>query len=101
MIKEAIEIFFKFALTLNVIIYLPQIFRLLKIKQAKQISLIMFITFNFMQLIQIFYAYIHNDVSYLIGSLALLICCSYISILIIYYRIKNYNQPYNIKRQLQ
>lgn len=87
--KEIVETLFDSALILNVLIYLPQIWRLIKVKHAKEISLLTFATFNVVQLIQALYAYLVNDIPYFIGMVALLITCGIVTILIIYYRIKS------------
>lgn len=88
-LKNTIESYFMISLIVNAILFIPQIVRLLKIKDSKELSFITFFGFNLIQIAVILHGYIKKDYLLLFGNLLSLITCGLVTILIVYYRIKS------------
>jgi MtN3 and saliva related transmembrane protein len=89
LIKNVIEIGFSAALFVNAALFLPQIIRLLKVKDGKGLSLLTFGGFNLIQIFVILHGFIVKDYLLVTGYLLSLITCGFITLLIIFYRLKN------------
>lgn len=91
-LQIAIDVLFGISAFYNACIYLPQIYRLVKIKQSDELSLTMFILFCVTQSIQIAYTYLIADAYvYALGISLVLIACATTTILIVYYRCKYFS----------
>jgi uncharacterized protein with PQ loop repeat len=86
LLEPAIDFLFGFGLFINALLFIPQIIRLYRIKNSKDLSKITFIGFCFMQLSAILYGYLHHDWVITIGYGLSLITCGWTTILIIRYR---------------
>jgi MtN3 and saliva related transmembrane protein len=69
-------------------LFIPQIIRILKIKSAKNISLVSFAGFNMIQLNGIFYGHYYDDLILIYGNFISFITCGVVTLLAIYYRNK-------------
>lgn len=80
-------IFFVFSLGLfiNGLLFIPQIFKIIKEKEAKEFSKITFVGFCLTQLSAIIYGYLQNDKILMTGYSLALITCGTLTILIFYY----------------
>lgn len=83
-----INFIFSIALFINALLFIPQIYRLLKEKKSKDLSLITFSGFLGIQLAAVLYGYVHHDFILLSGFLLSAILCSSVVFLIIFYRYK-------------
>lgn len=83
----AIETVFSIGLFVNALLFLPQIIALLKSKDSKSVSLITFFGFCVTQLLTIFHSILFHDLILMLGYIASLALCGYLTFLIIYYRV--------------
>lgn len=88
-IKNIIEIGFGVGLIANAILFVPQIIKLLRIKDAKELSLLTFGGFCLIQLFVILHGIIAKDYTLVIGYLISLVTCSTLAALIVYYKLKD------------
>lgn len=85
MLKEVIHIIFGMAMFINAALFIPQAIKLLRIKQAKDLSLITFGGFCLIQASAVAYGYIQNDL-YMAGIYSLsLLTCGFVTFLIFLY----------------
>jgi MtN3 and saliva related transmembrane protein len=87
-LKEVIEIGFSLSLVANALFFIPQIITLLKTKDSKGLSLLMFIGFNITQLFTILHAYLVRDYTLMAGFIGALVTSGMVTLLIILYRRK-------------
>lgn len=87
-IVKTIEMFFSISLFVNAALFIPQIIKLYKNKDSRDISLLTFAGFNLIQIFVILHAYLHKDNMLLFGFLLSLITCGCVTILTIVYRFK-------------
>lgn len=80
--------FFGLGFVFNASLFIPQALRIIKNKSAKDVALITFLGFNFIQLNGILYGYYQNDQILLYGNLISLISCGTVTFLAIIYRNK-------------
>ena len=88
-LKNIIEIGFGFGLFINALLFLPQIIQLLRVKDAKGLSLLTFGGFALIQLFAILHGVIAKDYLLVIGYLISLVTCSMLTVLIVYYKLKD------------
>jgi MtN3 and saliva related transmembrane protein len=86
LLKYFIEIVFSVGLFINALLFIPQIIRLYKTKNAQGVSLLTFAGFNVIQLFTILHAYLHKDYLLMIGFLLSIITCGTVTLLILLYR---------------
>lgn len=88
LIETVIEIVFGLGLFINAALFIPQIIRLYRTKDAGGLSLITFAGFNLIQLFTLLHGYLHKDYLLVFGYLLSLITCGMVTIMIIFYRKK-------------
>jgi MtN3 and saliva related transmembrane protein len=86
--KEIVTFLFGLGFVFNASLFVPQAIRILKTQSAKNISLITFAGFNFIQFNSILYGYYQNDWILMYGNLISFIACGTVTLLAIYYRNK-------------
>ena len=89
MLKTLIAIWFSAGLFVNALLFVPQIYKLLKVKDPTGVSLLTFGGFVLIQLPIILHGYIIGDYLLFWGYLLSLATCGTVVVLIIYYKIKN------------
>lgn len=85
-LRELIEFLFGAALFINALLFLPQIYTLIKTKDAKGTSFVTFFGFSVLQLITITYGFMQRDAVLAWGTIPSFMLCALISTLIISYR---------------
>lgn len=85
LLRSLIEVFFSISLVANSLLFIPQVVKLLKAKNAKNVSLVTFAGFCLIQLSMVLHAYIGRDYLMLLGVLLSLIACGTVTVLIVYY----------------
>ncbi|MDF2940683.1 MAG: rane protein of unknown function [Gammaproteobacteria bacterium] len=88
-LKELIQFLFGAALFINALLFIPQIYTLIKTKSAKGVSFITFFGFSILQLITISYGLISHDYLLAWGYVPSWLLCILISALIIIYRYRS------------
>lgn len=86
--EQTVTFFFGLGFVFNASLFIPQALRIIKTKSAKNISLITFAGFNFIQLNSALYGYYQNDLILMYGNLISFIACGTVTLLAIYYRDK-------------
>lgn len=86
--KELVTFFFGLGFVFNASLFIPQALRIIQTKSAKNISLITFLGFNFIQLNGVLYGYYQNDLILLYGNSISFISCGVVTFLAILYRNK-------------
>ena len=87
-IKIAIESIFAIGLFVNAALFIPQAIRLIREKDAQELSLTTFLGFNVIQLFTIFHGILFKDWILIIGTSLSLITNGVVTYLIIDYRFK-------------
>lgn len=87
--KNIIEIGFSLGLFINALLFLPQIIRLLRVKDAKGLSILTFGGFSLIQLFVILHGVVVKDYLLVIGYSISLVTCGMVTALIVYYKLKN------------
>ncbi len=87
-IVHIIEVVFSISLFVNAALFIPQIIKLYKNKDSRDISLVTFAGFNLIQFFVILHAYLHKDDLLFYGFLLSLITCGCVTVLTIIYRFK-------------
>lgn len=87
MFKTIIEIGFSLGLFANVMLFVPQILKLYKLKKPQGLSIITFGGFNLIQAFTMMHGYLANDYILFFGSLLSLITCGTVTMLIFWYSI--------------
>jgi MtN3 and saliva related transmembrane protein len=88
-IQDLVSWLFGISLFVNAMLFLPQLFRLFKQKESKDISLTTFGGFCVMQAIAVLYGYFKHDFILVWGYLISLLACGSVTFLICFYRLKN------------
>lgn len=83
---EFVAVIFGAGLFINSILFVPQILRLWKTKDAKDISLVTFSGFWILQLFSVLYGFTRHDWIMMIGFSLSLLTCGSVILLIIFYR---------------
>lgn len=86
MLRDFIEFFFSIGLVVNTFLYVPQIFRLIKVKHADDISLTTFAGFNLTSFLTCLHALYTGDNDLMIGYAFTCAANTLVTILIIKYR---------------
>jgi MtN3 and saliva related transmembrane protein len=86
--KEIVTFFFGLGFIFNASLFIPQAIKIIKTKSARDVSLITFAGFNFIQVNGVFYGYYQNDLILMYGNLISFITCGIVTLLAIYYRNK-------------
>jgi MtN3 and saliva related transmembrane protein len=84
--KGIVTFFFGLGFVFNASLFIPQALRIIKNKSAKDVALITFLGFNFIQLNGILYGYYQNDQILLYGNLISFLSCATVTLLAILYR---------------
>jgi PQ loop repeat. len=85
-LKVFIEIGFSIALFVNAVLFVPQIIKLWRTKEAKGLSLLTFAGFNLIQILAVLHGYLKQDYVLMVSFLLSLITCGVITIQIIIYK---------------
>ena len=83
-----INFIFGIALFINALLFCPQIVKLIKEKNSKDLSVVTFGGFLMIQLSAVCYGYVHRNFILLMGYLLSVIFCSAVVFLILIYRYK-------------
>lgn len=86
--KIIIETMFSIGLFANAILFVPQIIRLYRTKDAEGSSLLTFGGFCLIQFFAILHGYINQDYLLMLGFALSLLTCGTVTILIVWYRLK-------------
>ncbi|BAU66997.1 hypothetical protein STA3757_44040 [Stanieria sp. NIES-3757] len=86
--KEIVTFFFGLGFVFNASLFIPQAIRILKNKSARNVSLITFAGFNFIQLDGVLYGYYQNDLILLYGNSISFVTCGAVTLLATYYKNK-------------
>lgn len=89
MFQTFIEIWLSIGLFVNALLFVPQIIKLLKVKNPEGLSLLTFGGFNLIQLPILIHGYLTKDYILFWGYLLSLITCGAVTALILYYKICN------------
>ncbi|MBD1945540.1 hypothetical protein H6F50_24855 [Coleofasciculus sp. FACHB-712] len=84
--KDIVTLFFGLGMVFNASLFIPQALRIVQTKSSKNLSLITFLGFNFIQLNGVLYGYYRNDLVLMYGNLISFISCASVTILAIIYR---------------
>ena len=85
-IHSIIELYFGAALFINAILFIPQALRIIREKYSKDVSLITFSGFFFIQLATLCHAIIVKDTILLFGNALSMVACASVVVLILLYR---------------
>lgn len=97
-IRNAIEFIFSCGLFVNAVLFIPQILRILKEKETKDLSLITFAGFWVFQLATVLHGFINDDYILAFGYILSLITCGAVVCLIILYRFPLKKNPADISK---
>ena len=86
--KQIVTFFFGLGFVFNASLFIPQALRIIQTKSSKNIALITFMGFNFIQLNGTLYGYYQNDPILMYGNLISFISCGTVTCLAIVYRHK-------------
>lgn len=81
-----IESIFSIALFINAALFIPQALKILKTRSSKDVSLVTFAGFCFIQIATIAYGFLKGDMILIVGYLLSLLACGLVVILILTYR---------------
>lgn len=85
-LKYFIEFMFGLSLFFNALLFIPQAMKLFKSKSSKDLSLITFCGFNFMQIFAILHGVLNRDYILAVGFLLSFILCGVVTFLIVLYK---------------
>lgn len=88
MLIKLLEAAFFLALVANALLFVPQAWKLYKLKTSKELSLATFFGFNIIQVLTAIHAYLGNDILLLIGSVLAFISCGAVTYLSLLYRFR-------------
>lgn len=86
MFDTYIEIFFTIAATCNSLLFVPQIIRLFKQKDSKEISFITFFGFNVINVAYLLHGVVRSDELLIVASTLSVITNTTVTLQILYYR---------------
>jgi len=84
-VKTTVDIIFGFGLFINAIIYLPQVIKIIRLKEAKDLSFVTFFGICLLQLVMGLHGYFHQDYVLMVGMWASLIVSAFLTYLIVLY----------------
>lgn len=87
--KDFIEAMFGLGLFVNAVLFIPQIIKLLRVKNAEGLSLLTFGGFSVIQFFIILHGLLRGDYLLFLGYLISFITCGTVTGLIIFYRFKS------------
>ncbi len=87
-IVEIVEFGFSCTMIANAMLFIPQMIRLYQTKDSSNLSLLMFVGFNVIQLFAILHGYIKQDEKLMYGMLLSFCLCFMLNVLASYYRFK-------------
>jgi MtN3 and saliva related transmembrane protein len=87
-VQDLVSWLFGISLFVNAVLFFPQIVRLWRQKNSKDVSLMTFGGFCIMQLIAVCYGYFKGDSILVFGYLLSLFSCGLVTFLIVFYRFK-------------
>jgi MtN3 and saliva related transmembrane protein len=85
-IKNIVAICFSIGLSINALLFVPQIIKLWRTKESRDLSLLTFGGFNLIQILGILHGYLNKDNSLVFGFFLSLISCGTITTQIIFYK---------------
>jgi len=86
-----VDILFGIGMFINALLFIPQAVKVIKNKNANELSLVTFLGFNLIMLSAICYGLIHKDLELVIGYTLSFITCGIVTVLIIYFNfLKNH-----------
>ncbi len=93
-VDKMIEYSFTSSLVVNALLFIPQIIRILKNKDSKEVSFITFFGFWLIQFVTTLHGFLRQDYLLAFGTLASMVTCGAIIWLIIFYRVKKRTQKF-------
>ena len=85
-VRLAVDLIFDLGLVINAVIYFPQIIKIIRTKEARDLSLMTFIGIALLQLSFALHGYFHQDRELTIGMLAAFLVSCWLVFLMIRYR---------------
>ena len=82
-------------------LFIPQAYRLFKKKDSKELSLLTFGGFNFIQLFIMLYGIIHQDTLLIVGYSLSFMTCGSVTVLTIFYRLRQKASQKAIDKETQ
>jgi uncharacterized protein with PQ loop repeat len=86
MLAEVIRIIFGASMFINAALFIPQAVRILRAKDAKELSFITFGGFCLIQASAVAYGYVQHDYYLMFGYSLSLVTCGFVFLLILFYR---------------
>ena len=83
-----IDFLFSVAMFINAMLFVPQIIKIIKAKNAKGVSVLTFGGFNLIQIVVMLHGYFHHDMYLFLGTIPSILTCGTVTGLIIYYNSK-------------
>ena len=83
-----IDFGFGIGLFVNAMLFIPQAIRLMRVKDAKELSLLTFAGFNLIMLFSMMHAYARQDYVFFWGSVVSFITCGAVTVQIIVYKLR-------------
>ena len=83
--EQFIQFGFSISLLANALLFIPQIFSIIKCKSASGVSLITFVGFNIIQFFTMLHGVLVHDYLLAAGYLLSILTCGTVSVLIIYF----------------
>ncbi len=91
-IKLVVDVVFDISLFINAIIYVPQIIKVIRLKESRDLSFITFFGICLLQLIIALHGYFYQDYGLMIGMLAaFVVSCTLTFLLVKYRKVKTKN----------
>lgn len=87
-IKDLALIIFSISMFINGSLFIPQVYKIIRDKSTKGVSLITFFGFNFIQLSAVVHGYLSGDYALAIGMGYSFVTCAMVTALIMFYRYK-------------
>lgn len=87
-IENIIEVMFTLGLFINALLFLPQIIKLIKVKNAQGLSLLTFGGFSFINFFVMLHGFLHKDYLLLAGYTLSFTMCFIVTLLIIAYKVE-------------
>lgn len=84
--ESIIESLFALGMFINGTLFIPQAIKIFRLKEARDLSLLTFFGFNFIQAVTILHGIIKQDFALAIGMSYSFITCAMVTLLIIKYR---------------
>lgn len=85
-VKLIVDLIFDVALFVNAVIYVPQVLKVIRLKEARELSFITFFGICLLQLSMALHGYVHQDYGLMIGMLAAFLVSLVLTFLLVKYR---------------